>query len=156
MSCKEAVKEKKRANCLNKGLELLRSGKYSDAIDFFFKAIETNPLNSWAYFHRGNAHFKLIHYKQALADYNKAIQFNPRHAMAYYNRGNTKNRLQQYKAAIVDFDRAIQLDPKDAEAYYNRARVKEIKKDAAKAEKEINEGFDRQDEIATEIAQKNK
>jgi len=32
--------------------------------------------------------------------------------------------------------------------------VKEIKKNAAKAEKNINEGFDRQDEIETEISQK--
>ena len=67
---------------VSEGVRLAREGKVEEAIANFNKAIQLNPKNSSAYYHRGNAYVSLENYQDALADYTQAIKINPTDANA--------------------------------------------------------------------------
>ena len=72
----------------NRGTNLLKAGRYREAIPHFDEAIRLNPRHAEAYNNRGNAYKNLGQYQRAIQDYDEAIRLNPRDADAYSNRGN--------------------------------------------------------------------
>ena len=117
---KKAANELSATDWFEKGLALMESGKYQDAIEAYSKAIELNPEYAWAYCNRGIAYRNLEDYRQAIRDYDKAIELDPKDADIYCNRGNAYGSLGDYRQAIRDYDKAIELNSKDADTYYNR------------------------------------
>ncbi len=85
----------------------------------------------YAYFQRGNVHFKrgLAHnlrpeYQAAIDDYSMYLHLSPRGRKAWTvhsNRGSVYDVLGMYTRAIQDFDQALQLDPTYADAYFGRS-----------------------------------
>ena len=59
------------------------------AIEYYDKVINSNPENSLAYYHRGNAKIKLGNFQDAIRDYDEAIRLKP-HYQAYCNRENAQ------------------------------------------------------------------
>ena len=105
---------------LEKGLALMESGKYQDAIEAYSEAIELNPNYVKAYNNRGVAYRNLGEYQQAMRDYGRAIEIDPNYVEAYNNRGIAYAKLGDYRQAIRDYDRAIELNPENALVYCNR------------------------------------
>lgn len=107
-----------------KGYHEHRQGKYEKAIEFYTKAINTDPNPKYddgyiddSYLNRGNCYRALKRYDEAIADYTKAICIDPNFALAYSNRGNVYRDLKRYNEAIVDYTKAISIKP-DYDYYY--------------------------------------
>jgi tetratricopeptide (TPR) repeat protein len=64
--------------------------KYEEGIKDFTKAIELDPLNSFAYNNRGYTKYLLKDYRGAIEDCEKAIEINPLNDSAYNNCGIAK------------------------------------------------------------------
>lgn len=76
------------------------------------RAVEFEPNNSDAYWHRGRIKSNLGNQFDAISDYNIAIQLNPSHGEAYLSRALAKKKLGHSNAASDDFDRATELADK--------------------------------------------
>lgn len=79
----------------NKGLKLLNSGKYTEAVDQFSMAIDLNFFNPNYWDRRGTAYFSMKNYYAAISDYTRAISLAPQigfyyteRSLAYFYLGN--------------------------------------------------------------------
>jgi tetratricopeptide (TPR) repeat protein len=99
-------------------------GDYSQAIVHYTEAIELDPNDATAYFHRGFAYYERGDYEEAIADFTKAIEL--KHdplSWPYFNRGNAYYKLGDYEQAIADFTTTTKLAPEEAKPYNNRGRA---------------------------------
>ena len=78
-------------------------GQYGPAIQDYKKAVELNPKDAMAYYHRGIAYAAKGQYDLAIQDYSKAIELIPKLSMAYYNRGKAQDAKGHFDLAIQDF-----------------------------------------------------
>jgi tetratricopeptide (TPR) repeat protein len=118
------------------GVRKLEDYRLKEAIKDFDKAIELDPKNSKAYYHRGFAKISLsmkekvesdttaVDYTEAIKDYTKAIELDPKHFSAYEMRGMARYFMGQYREAIKDYDKAIKLNPKRVVTYLLRGSAK--------------------------------
>lgn len=146
---KEAAQAYKRnidnlsaAEWFERGHELDISGKFTEAIKAYNKAIELNPQYTDTYINRGALYDDLGKYQQAIKDYNKAIELNPQYAKAYNNRGNAYVTLGKYKQAFKDFNKAIELNPREAALYSNRGIAYAKLGNAQQAFKDFNKAIE--------------
>jgi len=65
---------------------------FSEAIEYFNKAIELKPNYAMAYYGRGNAKSGNSDYEGAILDFDKAIKINPDFGDTYFCRGIIKRR----------------------------------------------------------------
>lgn len=119
-----------------KGIEKFSEGKIEQAIECFSRAIQLNPDNGEAFFHRGIACIQLNQIKKALHDYRTALVLNPGSDKIHYNIALVNYRLNDYNEALKHFSQAVEINPKFEEAFYNRGLVNLKKKnqDAALAD----------------------
>ena len=124
-------------------------GRYEEAVADFDKVIELNPENTYAYYNRGLAKFRLGDlesekgntekarelYEAGVEDSTQAIKRTSEDANAYHNRAGGKFRLAQletaipkvqqyYQDAIDDWTQVITLNPELADPYSNRGAAK--------------------------------
>lgn len=116
----------------NQANEFFKNGKYHDAMEYYTKAIEAEPLTKETAPCFGNRSFaacKLEQYGQALNDSHKAIELDPLYIKAYYRRAAAYMALSQHKLALEDFKRVAelqkQLNNPDKFVY---AKIKECEK----------------------------
>jgi len=109
---------------IQQGWEQAEKGNYEEAIRYFTKAIDLNPLDAESYYSRGTAYFHKGQNNEAILDYTKALEINPGDAKVYYNRGIACYKKDQYDQAISDFSKALEMNPNNAEAYYNRGATR--------------------------------
>ncbi|HPI12844.1 MAG TPA: hypothetical protein PLK63_17495 [Catalimonadaceae bacterium] len=116
-----------------KGKKKAKAGKYKAAIRFFSKALEIQPSDYQARFHRALAKLAEYDMESGLADLDTTIQTNPNYYPAFMTRGVVKERLTDYEGGIADFTTAIALDPRTGDAYFQRGLIYELleKKDSA-------------------------
>ena len=84
-----------------------KSGKYSNALDDFNRAIQLNPSFYQAYANRALIHRSMGNLTEAANDYNRALRINPRYDVAYIGRGNLYRQAGRTSEAMNDFNRAI-------------------------------------------------
>lgn len=108
---------------LDKGIHLIYTGKFTEAINEIKKSIELK--NDWeiSYFYRAVANQALENFDEAMLDYTKAIQLNEKMTDAYYNRAKiilTRKDINNpdIDSAVVDLEKAIELDAKFLDALY--------------------------------------
>lgn len=92
--------------------EHFKNGRYVEAMDFYSKAIDAEPLRKETAPCFGNRSFaacKLEQYGQALGDSNQAIQLDPLYIKAYYRRAAAYMALNKHKMALEDFKRVAEL-----------------------------------------------
>ena len=102
----------------------LAQGKYEKALDFYNKAIKSNPKDAKideVYYYRGMAKEEMGEVAEAIVDYNLAINLNKKNPIFYNRRGLAQNKLTNYEAAIDDMNEAIKLSPNEAYFYIDRA-----------------------------------
>src|SRR3989339_803850 len=110
----------------DKGIALIKSNKYKEAIECFDKAIEIDPQNEGAWYNKGFALANLKKYKEAIICLEKEIEIrpqlsskvNPTLAEAWYREGSSLFHSHNFEEAIGCFDRAIELKPLYKEAWH--------------------------------------
>lgn len=96
----------------DKANEFFRKGRYDEAMIFYSKAIDAEPLKKETASCFGNRSFaacKLEQYGLALTDADKAIELDPSYIKAYYRRAAAYMALNKPKNALDDFKRVAEL-----------------------------------------------
>lgn len=104
----------------NRGLLLMQSGKLTEAVEAFEKAMKLNPGDARAVMLRGVAAARQGRHEAALDYYNKALELNPVSVEAYQSRGLALMKLDRLPQAIEDFTKVVTLDPKFEEGFIRR------------------------------------
>jgi tetratricopeptide (TPR) repeat protein len=106
-----------------KGFELMKAGKYEEAIGELTEAIYTNPDEPLYYFNRGVCYLQLQRYELSLKDLRDAVARKRDFAKAYDAIGWAEYNLGKYDEALEAINTAVKLEPDNAEAYFNRAMI---------------------------------
>jgi tetratricopeptide (TPR) repeat protein len=122
----------------NEGLEHDKNGRYKDALDCFYKAIELNPHYANAYSNRGNVYQHMKEYDLAIIEFNKTLKINPHHLVTLFNRASiyancydsnfSLDLTNILDVAIEDLTILLSINPDDKEAFALREKVKARKK----------------------------
>ena len=97
----------------NKGNALVASGNYTQAIQYYDKALDIDPNLVLALTGKANVLFGLRNYTQAIQYYDKALAIDPNDKVALTGKGLSLNDLGNYTQAIPYFDKALAIDPND-------------------------------------------
>jgi tetratricopeptide (TPR) repeat protein len=100
------------------GLVAKRQGRYSQAEEFYQRAVQKNPQFSEAFSNLGNVYFATKQTDSAIASYQRAIDLNPNRGAFYYNLSRAYSQ-ETFLSGKSDkaFQRARQLDPKLVDEY---------------------------------------
>jgi tetratricopeptide (TPR) repeat protein len=109
------------AEWLNKGASLAALGRYDEAITWYDRVLELNPLDSAALSNKGTALDALGWTEEAVAYYDRAIACDPEDAFAWSNKGDALREEGRHQEAIACYDRALELDKHHVSAWTNKA-----------------------------------
>ncbi|XP_072617567.1 tetratricopeptide repeat protein 6 [Vulpes vulpes] len=98
--------------------------QFSQASDYFSKALKFDPENECATMNRAIANTILRKYKEAKEDFAYVVESCPFWAAVYFNRAHFYCCLKQYELAEEDLSKALSLKPDDALIYNLRAEVR--------------------------------
>jgi tetratricopeptide (TPR) repeat protein len=112
------IKPDKDVAFYNKGIALIRLGRYEEAIvaadDY---ASKIKPDSYEAFDIKGCALSRLGRYEEAIVTYERASEIKPDSYEAFYNKGISLSWLGRYEEAIVAYERAIKIKPDSYEAF---------------------------------------
>jgi len=106
-----------------KGLALIKSRRYDEAIEAFSAVIGMIPGDFEAYNYRGIAGAYKKDYDGAIEDYTMALRIRPGYAEAFSNRGFAWVKKGNLAKALADFSRAIEMEPHFVDALNSQAWV---------------------------------
>src|SRR5919197_6464229 len=109
-----------------KGLDLINSGDYSEAITYFDKALAMNSSNVNALNNKAFALYSLGNYSEAISYYDKALAIEPDDATVLNNKGLVLYSLGSYYEAIKYIDKALAIEPDDALALDNKNKILDL------------------------------
>nr|XP_039324878.1 tetratricopeptide repeat protein 6 [Saimiri boliviensis boliviensis] len=98
--------------------------QFSQASDYFSKALKFDPENEYVLMNRAIANTILKKYEEAKEDFANVIERCPFWAAVYFNRAHFYYCLKQYELAEEDLNKALSLKPNDALVYNFRAKVR--------------------------------
>uniref|UniRef100_A0AC11BI69 Tetratricopeptide repeat domain 6 n=1 Tax=Ovis aries TaxID=9940 RepID=A0AC11BI69_SHEEP len=98
--------------------------QFSQASDYFSKALKFDPENECATMNRAIANTVLKRYEEAKEDFAYVAESCPLWAAVYFNRAYFYCCLKQYELAEEDLSKALSLQPNDALIYNLRAEVR--------------------------------
>lgn len=114
---------------VNRGNDLYKEGKYTDAEVNYRKALEKEKSLVPGKFNLGNALHKEGKLDDAVRQYEMALQPDvpaETRAKVYYNIGNSHLRQQKYQEAIHSYVESLKLNPGDYDAKYNLSYALEM------------------------------
>jgi protein O-mannosyl-transferase len=101
----------------NLGLVLFQSGRVTEAIMHYQRALQIDPNIMEAHNNLGNALFQNGNVDEAIAQYQQALQINPDYTAAHYNFGSVLFQLGRVDEAITHFQKALQISPDYTDAH---------------------------------------
>ncbi len=114
----------------NKGIALVESNRYEEAIECYDKAIEINAEDADVWYNKGVALDGLYRdeearecYDNAIECYDKLIEIDPEDATEWNNKGVALVGLNRNEEAIECFDKLIELGSEDADAWRKKGRA---------------------------------
>jgi tetratricopeptide (TPR) repeat protein len=126
---------------VDRGVEACKNKNWDEAINFFSKAVESDPKNALAYSYRGAIYFAKGDLDKAIDDLSQSIHLNPRNESAYMNRGSAYRAKEDFSKAITDFNTCLHLNSSNHLAYKNRAACYSSQGSFNKSIKSWNEGL---------------
>ena len=90
-----------------KGMVLVREGKYPEALNAFDKVVKLDPNDAQAWWHKGDVLVNLGILSEALFALDKAIALDPKYKEAYYTRGLAYDRKYDLDKAMADLRQEI-------------------------------------------------
>ncbi len=109
---------------LEKGLQLKKECKFTDAIKLIKKAAELNPNESKYYFNIGLCFHLLKNFDEAIHYYKIAIDLNPRDSFSYNNIGCCLEEKGLYSDAITNYSISLRHNPNNFDVYINRGDMR--------------------------------
>jgi len=101
------------------------TGNYKSPLEFYTRAIETNPASAVAYHNRGQFIGQYMDDQPgAISDFDMALKLKHDYATAFLNKGVSLYMMNDKAAAIVQYDSAIEYDPGLFLAHLNKANAK--------------------------------
>ncbi|MCX7878134.1 MAG: tetratricopeptide repeat protein [Ignavibacteria bacterium] len=98
-------------------LEVLNSGAYEKAVDYFNRYLKVSSMHDEAYFQRGNAYYELRKYDEALSDYLKAYELGFNNSRMLYRVASIYREKKFDNAAIDYLNKALNINSGFIEAY---------------------------------------
>jgi superkiller protein 3 len=108
---------------LKKGLLLVQSERYNEAIDSYNKVLKVNNVSSQAWYYLGLALMMVHRPEEAIASFDKAIRLDPDNHKTFFSRGLALESLGQLEEALSDFDQALKLQANHYQSWYNRGVI---------------------------------
>jgi tetratricopeptide (TPR) repeat protein len=124
---------------LKHGQALLQQKKYTEAIDYFDRAVEHDNKLKLAYLLRGESKEGLKRYSDAVDDYNAYQLLEPNDSSIFMRLSHTYTTMGKYNVALSYMSKALLLKPKDGNMYIQRAAIydKLGKADMASVDREV-------------------
>ena len=112
----------------DKGIALLKSRCYQEALPFFDNALKIDPKNATAWAGKGAALYKLLSFLEATQCCDKALAIDPKNAVAWANKGAVLTTTAillpiRHQEAIQCLDKALAIDPKDANGWASKGNA---------------------------------
>ncbi|KAK9506632.1 hypothetical protein O3M35_008527 [Rhynocoris fuscipes] len=112
-----SINQEKIANeYKEKGNELVKFGKWKEAIEFYDKAIQLNGNEAVYYGNRGYCYLQLNDLEQAELDCTQALNINSKYVKVLLRRALIRIKNDQLKDAAIDLDNLLQIDPNNITA----------------------------------------
>lgn len=108
------------------GNDKMKEENFSEAVEFYSKAIEINPQNAVYYCNRAAAYSKLGNYAGAVQDCELAIGIDPNYSKAYGRMGLALASLNKHTEAVNYYKKALELDPEN-DTYKSNLKIAEQK-----------------------------
>src|SRR5689334_4180376 len=102
---------------LSDGEQMLKTGRYAEAIQSLNRALATDSKMAKAYLLRARANVALVELEAAVADFTKVLQLQPSNTDALVERAATHLRMNDYPGVVADCGEAIRLNPMLTYAY---------------------------------------
>ncbi len=118
---------------LKKGDEAYRKQNYSEAIDYYTKAVVYAPQDKITMLKIANIYKLMGNNTKAINFYDKLLVLDKDNSDAYFNKGLVYAAQKNYDEAIKCFEKVIQISPEYPYAYYSLGMSYEQKKDVNKA-----------------------
>ena len=115
MSEEKKIEEKTADEWFDLGINTQNPEK---KVEYFTKALEINPEDSFAWYNKAGAFLLLERYEDAIACYDKALEIDPNNAEAWHYKGLALDILSQCSKAQTCFEKAWEL------GYRNRFKMK--------------------------------
>ncbi|MFN8394175.1 MAG: tetratricopeptide repeat protein [Bacteroidia bacterium] len=109
------------------------SGSAGQAVDYYSRAIDANPLDKEAFMLRGNAQTSLGNLPEAVTDYNLVLALDADDPDAWFNLANVQVRQNNAYEAMKAYSMVLEKRPGDRDAHLNRGIILlalELKDDA--------------------------
>ncbi|MDX1916513.1 MAG: tetratricopeptide repeat protein [Rickettsiaceae bacterium] len=122
------------------GHECIALKKYSQAVEFFGRALKSNPSNIEALYYMSCAYYSLENYPQALESLNKILDIDSNHINALYNKGLIlDNNFAKKEQAIECFKKILALEPEHEKALksINKLMALEVEANPAQDKTEV-------------------
>ncbi len=105
---------------MNAGEQMLRAGRYAEAITAFDLALASDKGLTNAYLLRARAYAAMNRPEAAILDFTKVTQLQPGSAVAFVERAAVHLGAEEYPAVIADCSEALRRDPELSYAYMLR------------------------------------
>lgn len=96
---------------LDIGSRLMDHGEYSEAIEYFSRAIQLYPSDPQGYDSRGIALFRLLKVDEAVIEIKKAIACDPTFHLAYFHLGEISMGEKNFENARKYCEQALSIQP---------------------------------------------
>lgn len=93
--------------------DLLKCGRWADALLIAEGAVEQQPLNARAHAYVGLCHFRMGHFDQAVTPFRRAFTLDDNYWEAGTKLAQALDRLQRYEEALEVVDRCLEVRPSD-------------------------------------------
>ena len=104
---------------LNQGAVLAGQGKYPEAIAFYDKAEQANPMNFEIYLAKGIAFANMNQLDEAKLQFEKALKINRTSGLAYFHLGSIAILQEDIALGFENYNKAITNGFDDAQLYYS-------------------------------------
>jgi tetratricopeptide (TPR) repeat protein len=103
--------------------DLLRAGKFTEAIEILSTALQSDKKDPTLYATRGSAYFDTRNFAAAIGDFTSVLRLKPvpnLASYAYCSRGACYTNVQQFDSAVHDLTEAIRAASGNVTAHLNR------------------------------------
>jgi len=118
-----AVTQNNIVACNKLGSFYSRQGRMTEAMNYYFKALQINPDDPDVLYDQGNAYAQRSDWENAISSYRHALQVTPDQPDILNNLGLALAAKKQYAGAGACFEAALKLNPDYADAHNNLATV---------------------------------
>lgn len=117
-------KSPSRARCHGfLALAYMERGDYGRAVAEYQKAIELDPLDSWARSNLGTAYLKTGRAAEAITEYRRAATLKPEFFEPRFNLAGVYFKLGRLDEAVVRYKEAFRLEPWNSEVLFQIAKT---------------------------------